>query len=313
MSMDEDPDVMRDLLNIPEDPSPRRYRDMPAELRHACATCGATGGTHRFFLCECCGLEKRCLTCCLLDHATKPLHIVAEWNGRSRGWHKKPLVRLGFVYQLGHGGAPCPSPSRPRSLLVVAADGCHDIDFSFCNCGPPTHGDSIMQFLQVEWFPATSYNITTCVTFRSLDMAIERLDPTLIAYLPLTPEFHELASVSFQYGERWPWADMMVSVLLSEGGCYLLAVDEDDDVIPDLISLDQTDDDGLDFERAGSGRCLCGGAGRREGLGRASASEVQASQAPEKAAKKEADAVAGIQIRLPEHWPKVYRGLRAKL
>ncbi|KAJ7842733.1 hypothetical protein B0H13DRAFT_2365089 [Mycena leptocephala] len=87
----------------------------PVQVCGACGIRGymglrATAASPRFIVCDECDLTggKQCLRCCLEHHHSNPLHFVKEWNGRC--WSQTNLGRLGFVYQLGHGGATCPLP-----------------------------------------------------------------------------------------------------------------------------------------------------------------------------------------------------------
>ncbi|KAJ7601475.1 hypothetical protein DFH06DRAFT_1025950, partial [Mycena polygramma] len=85
-----------------------------------------------------------------------------EWNGQF--WERTTLKRLGLVFQLGHGGHPCPSPSRQKTMTVIAANGIHRVNFCCCNC--PGHPDQTVQVVNVGWLPGREG--VKCVTLEML-------------------------------------------------------------------------------------------------------------------------------------------------
>ncbi|KAJ7430333.1 hypothetical protein FB451DRAFT_1422837 [Mycena latifolia] len=59
-----------------------------------------------------------------VSHALHHLHALKEWTGEF--WEDVTLHSLNLVYQLGHGGLPCPTPAPPeRTMVVVHTNGVH--------------------------------------------------------------------------------------------------------------------------------------------------------------------------------------------
>nr|GAT58314.1 predicted protein [Mycena chlorophos] len=153
----------------------------------ACASCQAefepTNPATRLFRCCDCGQFLRCLGCTIGAHKMMPLHalevrildnVVApfslqlqEWNGSF--WLPAMLADLGLVYQLGHGGFPCPSPETSlRAMTVLDAPFIHKVNIRYCAC-PHSHGiRNIQQLLRNQWYPATVLDPATCATFKTL-------------------------------------------------------------------------------------------------------------------------------------------------
>jgi hypothetical protein len=91
-----------------------------------------------------------------------------EWNGQF--WVSCTLAQIGLVYQLGHGGFPCPFPdSTVRKLVVMEAPIIHEIRVSYCKCAKSDDADNLQQLLRNAWYPATVTDPGTCATFRSLE------------------------------------------------------------------------------------------------------------------------------------------------
>ncbi|KAJ7138992.1 hypothetical protein C8R44DRAFT_867164 [Mycena epipterygia] len=83
--------------------------------------------------CAQCSNSLLCSTCCLEDHAVKPLHGL-KWNGRC--WDMRALKEVGFVYQMGHSGRVCESPEvNVSTLLVLDMSARHSINLRYCMCG----------------------------------------------------------------------------------------------------------------------------------------------------------------------------------
>ncbi|KAF7327202.1 CxC2 domain-containing protein [Mycena kentingensis (nom. inval.)] len=122
----------------------------------SCAHCGTAfkpsdPSSSRVFRCEDCGQHLQCLSCCLAQHARYPLHTLDEWNGSF--WAKIPLMQIGLVHQIGHGGFPCPFPDvATRKMTVIDA----------------ATPDDVSQLLRNGWYPATVLEPATCATFRTL-------------------------------------------------------------------------------------------------------------------------------------------------
>ena len=78
---------------------------------------------------------------------------------------------MGLVYQLGHGGLPCPSPENgTRNMTVLDANGIHWVSFTYCDCCAPYSPPNIQQLMRAGWYPATTTDPRTCATFNVLDL-----------------------------------------------------------------------------------------------------------------------------------------------
>ncbi|CAK5277177.1 unnamed protein product [Mycena citricolor] len=120
------------------------------------------------FKCLDCGVFLQCRKCLLQRHANFPLHVIREWNGS--WWKKLSLADLGFVYQLGHGGLPCPFPAdEVRRMVVIHAPHIHDVQMQYCNCAKSDHANNVQQLLRNGWYPATNIDPGTCATFETLE------------------------------------------------------------------------------------------------------------------------------------------------
>ncbi|KAJ6557474.1 hypothetical protein B0H19DRAFT_1261098 [Mycena capillaripes] len=97
-----------------------------------------------------------------------PLHIIKEWNGDF--WKPSTLSDLGLVYQLGHGGLPCPYPdSTVRKMTVIKAPFIHEVQICFCKCSRSDDADNLEQLMRNAWYPVTVTDPGTCATFESLE------------------------------------------------------------------------------------------------------------------------------------------------
>ncbi|KAJ7082827.1 hypothetical protein C8R43DRAFT_886408 [Mycena crocata] len=123
----------------------------------------------QLFKCEDCGEFLQCLECCLSHHSRTPLHVIKqEWSGYF--WLPRTLADIGLIYQLGHGGFPCPSPEDTvRKLTVIEAPVIHRIKARYCKCDKSDDADNLEQLLRNKWYPATVTDPGTCATFRSLE------------------------------------------------------------------------------------------------------------------------------------------------
>ncbi|KAJ7693956.1 hypothetical protein B0H17DRAFT_1132323 [Mycena rosella] len=122
----------------------------------------------RMFKCYKCGEFLQCESCCLLHHARTPLHVIKEWNGDF--WVPCTLKGLGLVYQLGHGGFPCPFPDDTvYRMVIIEAPIIHQIHVHYCECQKSDSADNLEQLLRNGWYPATIMDPGTCATFRSLE------------------------------------------------------------------------------------------------------------------------------------------------
>ncbi|KAK7022477.1 CxC2 domain-containing protein [Favolaschia claudopus] len=122
----------------------------------------------RLFKCYGCGEFLQCLNCCLSNHQRTPLHVLQEWNGAF--WIPCSLSQIGLVYQLGHGGFPCPFPDPvKRKLVVIEEPVVHEIQIHYCKCAKSDEADNIEQLMRNRWYPATVTDPGTCATFRTLE------------------------------------------------------------------------------------------------------------------------------------------------
>ncbi|KAK6996611.1 CxC2 domain-containing protein [Favolaschia claudopus] len=124
-----------------------------------CACCGRGWVPNaRRLRCAQCGVFAQCEGCMVARHQTQPLHCPEEWNGRF--WVKVCLRDLGLVFQLGHGGWPCPHPAgRARNMIT----------FQYCGCDAADDATNIEQLLRNRWYPATTVDPGTCATFATLE------------------------------------------------------------------------------------------------------------------------------------------------
>ncbi|KAF7374455.1 CxC2 domain-containing protein [Mycena sanguinolenta] len=118
-----------------------------------CSCCQTNlGRGAQLFRCLTCGAFTQCLTCVLSRHASSPLHRLQEWTGHF--WTVVSLASLGSVYQLGHGGHPCPRPAPTvRTMVVIDTEYIHTSNS-----------------LRNGWYPATTVDPATCATFASLEL-----------------------------------------------------------------------------------------------------------------------------------------------
>ncbi|KAJ7024364.1 hypothetical protein C8F04DRAFT_969055 [Mycena alexandri] len=127
------------------------------------------GTTERMFRCSDCGEFIQCLECCLSHHRMSPLHFLEEWQGEF--WRKTTLGALGFVYHVGHGGKPCPSPAvGQHTMVVVDLSGIHTVTYRYCGCSRSRQTTNLGLLMRNGWYPATLTDPSTCATFRVLDM-----------------------------------------------------------------------------------------------------------------------------------------------
>ncbi|KAJ7061573.1 hypothetical protein C8F01DRAFT_1252352 [Mycena amicta] len=151
-----------------------RHDGLGNDFRHpTCAYCRQplqteSPGGPRFFRCDDCGQHLQCISCCLAAHERFPLHPLKEWNGNF--WTPQTLVQLGLVYQLGHGGFPCPFPDPAlHKMTVIDIPFLHTVHFRYCNCARAQEADNVSQLLRNAWYPATVIDPATCATFRTLE------------------------------------------------------------------------------------------------------------------------------------------------
>ncbi|KAJ7825687.1 hypothetical protein B0H13DRAFT_2241198 [Mycena leptocephala] len=122
----------------------------------------------RAFKCYQCGEFLQCEGCCIAHHQRTPLHVIKEWNGTF--WVACTLEQLGLIYQLGHGGFPCPFPDETaHKMTLIEAPMIHQITMRYCKCEKSDDADNLEQLLRNKWFPATVTDPGTCATFLSLE------------------------------------------------------------------------------------------------------------------------------------------------
>ncbi|KAJ7038551.1 hypothetical protein C8F04DRAFT_1255829 [Mycena alexandri] len=143
------------------------------DLTPSCTLCRKdVPNTERLFKCAECGEWMQCKDCCLARHALTPLHLIKEWKGEF--WEPVNLRDIGFIYQLGHGGAPCPFPAaKALCMTVIHTTGIHQLRYKYCNCSRSrTLGDNqhLFQLLRNGWYPATATEPATCATFNVLEL-----------------------------------------------------------------------------------------------------------------------------------------------
>ena len=90
----------------------------------------------------------------------------------SDGFHQRTsLLDLGYLYYIGHGHTPCPSPdSRFQKILIIDLSGAHYINVQFCACKEsPGWIEHYRQLLRLGWYPASLDRPRTAFTFDVLD------------------------------------------------------------------------------------------------------------------------------------------------
>ncbi|KAJ7664824.1 hypothetical protein B0H17DRAFT_1143582 [Mycena rosella] len=123
----------------------------------SCALCTkplGLGLRNRFFKCAECGDCLQCKSCCIKQHGATPLHSLKHWTGDF--WEDAKLADLGFVYQVGHKGLPCPFPEPElRKMTVIHTSGIHQIRFRYCKCSHGRSLSNLTQLLRNKWYLAT--------------------------------------------------------------------------------------------------------------------------------------------------------------
>ncbi|KAJ7724030.1 hypothetical protein B0H16DRAFT_1333756 [Mycena metata] len=122
----------------------------------------------RRFRCSDCGVFVQCFDCVRSCHLTTPLHRVKEWNRTF--WVATTLTKLGYVYQLGHGGHPCRRPAPAiHEMVVMDTEVIQTVSYRYCGCDTADHANNLEQLLRNGWFPATMVDPDTCGTFSALE------------------------------------------------------------------------------------------------------------------------------------------------
>ncbi|KAK7017442.1 CxC2 domain-containing protein [Favolaschia claudopus] len=128
-----------------------RHEAAPASP--TCACCGMDWASSlRKFRCKDCGVFVQCHAC---------------WTGKF--WSATALCKLDFVFQLGHGGFPCPRPAPAvREIVVMDFPVIHTVKFRYCGCDISDHANNLQQLLRNGWYPATTVDPGTCATIGTL-------------------------------------------------------------------------------------------------------------------------------------------------
>ncbi|KAJ8473473.1 hypothetical protein ONZ45_g16285 [Pleurotus djamor] len=133
----------------------------------ACSTCLAPAENGRLWRCGDCGLVEECRQCSLKRHQLFPLHRVQVW--RDSFWTDVSLDSMHYVFQLGHGGSSCPSPSPSHTMVILHTNGIHNVSIRYCTCSRHVNLSQVEQLLLNQWYPATTITPSTCATFESLE------------------------------------------------------------------------------------------------------------------------------------------------
>ncbi|KAJ7110762.1 hypothetical protein C8R46DRAFT_1170994 [Mycena filopes] len=138
----------------------RRHGLADALDEKACPCCKTphTRETRRFRCTEC-GTFVQCLKCVLERHASGTY------------WAPITLAKIGIVYQLGHGGLPCPRPaSATREMVLIGTETVQTVKYRFCGCNAADHATNLQQMLRNDWFPSSTVDPATCATFGALEL-----------------------------------------------------------------------------------------------------------------------------------------------
>ncbi|KAF9014806.1 hypothetical protein BDZ89DRAFT_918102, partial [Hymenopellis radicata] len=123
--------------------------------------------THELFRCKSCVEFLECRQCMCTRHSKYPLHFLEVWRGDY--FECTTLRELGLVYQLGHGGAPCPKADQTRRLMtVVHTTGIQTA--AFCDCDRCEGLSKWQQALRDGWYPATTVDPQTFATIDVLEL-----------------------------------------------------------------------------------------------------------------------------------------------
>lgn len=107
---------------------------------------------------------------------------------------------MGLVYQVGHEGNKCPTPTSLRTLTVIDITGIYTVHVRLCGC---SRGEALydwQQLLREGWYPATTGNPHTAATVAVLDM-YRRLK--VIATVNVRDFVSVLESTSDPFGTEW--------------------------------------------------------------------------------------------------------------
>ncbi|KAG1736656.1 uncharacterized protein EDB91DRAFT_1249957 [Suillus paluster] len=121
-----------------------------------------------FRCCDCFGMRMLCNQCVLHSHMSNPLHRIDMWSNSY--FQRTSLKQIGLRMQLGHNpGEICynPHPSTRDDFIVIDVHGIHEIALNFCGCA--SSQVRYKQLLHACWYPATTSEPHTAVTFCLLE------------------------------------------------------------------------------------------------------------------------------------------------
>ncbi|KAJ7256377.1 hypothetical protein C8J57DRAFT_1235751 [Mycena rebaudengoi] len=129
-------------------------------------TCGS--GMERNTKCyDCTEYAAACKMCFVAAHFRNPFHWAEVWDNETGFFVRHDISKLDHVFQLGHNGGPCKSPTGERLFAVVDGNGIHSTRLAFCGCRemPP---NKIRQLMRARLFPATTKDPHTAFTVNML-------------------------------------------------------------------------------------------------------------------------------------------------
>ncbi|KAL1684835.1 hypothetical protein GGG16DRAFT_28990, partial [Schizophyllum commune] len=114
----------------------------------------------------------KCASCKVPPSSDTTFYKCADcgrWTGDF--WDKLiSLKDLGLIYQIGHGGLPCPAPQPTiYSMTVIAPTHICRVNVRYCACSRGERANHVQQLLREGWYPATVIEPSTCALFTTLD------------------------------------------------------------------------------------------------------------------------------------------------
>ncbi|KAJ3841846.1 hypothetical protein F5878DRAFT_702525 [Lentinula raphanica] len=101
-------------------------------------------------------------------HVHQPLHWAHVWSEAHGYFTRQDISTVlleGYSIPLGHDGSPCPKASEPLLMTIVAVNGIHATQVSFCQCA---NNSRWRQLFDIDLFPATITQPQTAFTFELL-------------------------------------------------------------------------------------------------------------------------------------------------
>ncbi|KIM58446.1 hypothetical protein SCLCIDRAFT_81591, partial [Scleroderma citrinum Foug A] len=115
-----------------------------------------------------------CGPCAVKSHIHNPFHQIQKWTGRF--YDDITLHDLGYVFNLGHNGAPCPNNMAEHGgdwfcdqFTIVHSTGIFIHRLRWCRCNDASLEDQHLQLLQSHIFPSTVTKPQTGFTFDVLE------------------------------------------------------------------------------------------------------------------------------------------------